>query len=494
MSADVPVSWQFYGRSPEVARLVAILQRQRWFFAKLTGRRRIGKTSLVQEALKQSGRERALYIQVPDSDPAGVLAAARDFYDLFQVPGSRPNTLRGLAQDIARLARAGWVVALDEFQYFHRKALFEFTSHLQVEVDRLAADASAATGGLLVLGSIHTEMAALLEDRSAPLFNRITDEMDVTHLDVASVLAILRAHGAADMESLLFLWNLFEGVPKFYRDCFEQGVLGAPRRELLETMFFRSSSPLRSEADNWFLHELRGHYDLVLKFVASHPGCTNGDIDAHTASVDPSSKKQVGGYIQVLRERFRMIDRLQPIFAKPTSRNGRFYIVDNFLRSWLAALQTTTAAVHFRPLAGLVEEADQRLMHAEGHGLERLVAVLYAERSRKSLPGFRLTHRVEGFWDRPDRRDRQVEIDLVAIDEESQTLRLGACKRQGDKLVAGLPGFAGHVGRFLAKMPKFAAWHIERVAIAPTLTAEQRSAIARAGCMAQDLGDLTAGL
>lgn len=487
-------SWHFYGRSPELERLTSILQRRRWFFAKITGRRRIGKTSLVQEALKRLGRERVLYIQVPDSDPAGVLATARDFYDLFEVPGARPTDLRGFAHDISRLVRDGWVVALDEFQYFHRKVLFEFTAHLQLEVDRLAADAAAVPGGLLVLGSIHTEMAALLEDRSAPLFNRITDELDVTHLDVASILEILRAHGTADVETLLFLWNLFEGVPKFYRDCFEQGVLGAPRRELLETMFFSSSSPLRNEADNWFLRELRGRYDLVLKFVATHPGCTNGDIDAHTRSVDPASEKQVGGYIKILRERFRMIDRLQPIFAKPTSRNGRFYITDNFLRSWLAALQTATAAVHFRPVAQLVAEADQRLMEAEGHGLERLVATLYAERSRKGLPGFSVTHRVEGFWDRAGRNGKQIEIDLVALDDASQTIRLGTCKRQGDKLVSGLARFEHHVEGFLALVPKFSAWSVERVAIAPSLTARQRAAIEAFGCLAQDLGDLTAGL
>ena len=487
-------SWEFYGRNLELERLTSILQRPRWFFAKITGRRRIGKTALVQEALERSGRARVLYIQIPDSDPAGVLATARDFYELFAVPGARPTDLRGLAHDIARLARDGWVVALDEFQYFHRKALFEFTSHLQLEVDRLAADAAAVPGGLIVLGSIHTEMAALLEDRSAPLFSRITDELDVTHLDIASILEILRAHGTTDMETLLFLWNLFEGVPKFYRDCFEQGVLGAPRRALLETMFFSSSSPLRNEADNWFLRELRGRYDLVLKVVATHPGCTNGDIDAHTRSVDPASEQQVGGYIKVLRERFRMIDRLQPMFAKPTSRNGRFYITDNLLRSWLAALQTTTAAVHFRPLPQLVAEADHRLMEAEGHGLERLVATLYAERSRKALPGFSLTHRVEGFWDKADRAGTQMKVDLVALDEGSHTIRLGTCKRQGDKLVADLARFDRHVKGFLSVAPRFASWKVERVAISTSLTAEQRRAIEAAGYVAQDLGDLTAGL
>lgn len=495
MAPTTLTAWEFYGRSPELDKLTAILRRNRWFFAKITGRRRIGKTSLVHEALKRAGRTKVLYAQIPDSDPAGVLATVRDFYDLFGVPGERPFDLRSLAKDIGRLVRDGWVVALDEFQYFHRSALYEFTSHLQFEVDQLTAQAATVTGGLVVLGSIHTEMAALLEDRAAPLFNRITDELPVSHLDVASVMDMLRAHAEPTPERLLFLWNLFEGVPKFYRDCYEQGVLGAPRAQLLDTMFFSSSSPLRNEADNWFLRELRGRYDLVLKFVSTHPGCTNGDIDAHVRSVDPTSASQASGYIKILREKFSMIDRLQPIFAKSTARNGRFYITDNFLRSWLAALQTATAAVHFQPVPQLVAGADAKLIEAEGHGLERLVARLYEERSRKGLGDFSLTHRIEGFWDKADRAGAQVEVDLVALDEDSRTLRLGTCKRSGDKLAPDLRRFDGHAAGFLRAMyPRFSGWKVERVAIAPTLTGVQRSAVEAAGYLAQDLGDLLVGL
>jgi hypothetical protein len=47
---------------------------------------------------------------------------------------------------------------------------------------------------------------------------------------------------------------------------------------------------------------------------------------------------------------------------------------------------------------------------------------------------------------------------------------------------------------FLAVVPKFSSWKVERVAIAPALTSEQRSAIEAFGYIAQDLGDLTAGL
>src|SRR3990172_4011894 len=143
------------------------------------------------------------------------------------------------------MAEAGYVLILDEFQYFNRKGYEEFCSYLQASVDRLAGKADQVHGGLVVLGSVHTEMVALLEDRIAPLYNRLTDTINLTHLDIGSVLSILRDHAEPTPDRLLFLWNLFEGVPKFYRDCYEQGVLASGRRDLLERAFFLSSSPLR---------------------------------------------------------------------------------------------------------------------------------------------------------------------------------------------------------------------------------------------------------
>lgn len=44
--------WGFYGRGAELDELASILRRRRWFFARITGRRRIGKTTLIQQALE----------------------------------------------------------------------------------------------------------------------------------------------------------------------------------------------------------------------------------------------------------------------------------------------------------------------------------------------------------------------------------------------------------------------------------------------------------
>ena len=85
MNTDNP-PWGFYGRQQELAQLRGILSRQRWFFVQIAGRRRIGKTSLIQQALQQTGRALTLYIQIPDSDPTGVLAACNDYLQTFGLP------------------------------------------------------------------------------------------------------------------------------------------------------------------------------------------------------------------------------------------------------------------------------------------------------------------------------------------------------------------------------------------------------------------------
>lgn len=94
-----------------------------------------------------------------------MVSAAHDFIVLLGIETSPPSDLRTLAAAIDALVRHGYLVAMDEFQHFHRKALYELTSHLQYVVDQLARDAADVQGGLIVLGSIRTAMVALLDDR-----------------------------------------------------------------------------------------------------------------------------------------------------------------------------------------------------------------------------------------------------------------------------------------------------------------------------------------
>ncbi len=261
------------------------------------------------------------------------------------------------------------------------------------------------------------------------------------------------------------------------------------RPTLLRRIFFESSSPLRTEAENWFLRELRGRYDVVLKFVARHPGKTHKALVNAIREASGDNTDQVGGYLKTLTERYRLIERKLPVFAKEKERRGRYYLTDNFLQAWLAALANPVAAREFRPLEQLVAEADSRLAEIEGHALEKLVGELYEERSRKSLGDFPLTARITGYWDRKD-----TEIDLVAVNTKDRVIRFGSCKRSPGPLLSDVNNFKGHVQRFLDTFEKFTSWRIECVGIAPRLGETRREVLRRHDVLPQDLNDLLHGL
>jgi hypothetical protein len=300
---------------------------------------------------------------------------------------------------------------------------------------------------------------------------------------------MLEAQGGFDPARLLLIWTLFEGVPKFYRDLYEQDVLAEPRARLLETMFFRSSSPLRYEAENWFLKELHGRYDSVLKFLATHPGATHGEIVGHVRETSRESDEQIGGHLHVLADRYRMIAKRLPVFAKPKARRSRYYISDNFLLAWLSCLGPEVAAVNFRPVGALVAAADARLAIAEGRAFEKLVAQLHEERSRKALGDFPLSRKLDGYRDSSD-----TEVDLVALDEPGRRIRLGLWKRDAERLWTDRAALRAHGDRFLEAHPQFKDWTVERAAFAPALGPELRAPLVEAGFVALDLSDLLEGL
>jgi hypothetical protein len=205
------------------------------------------------------------------------------------------------------------------------------------------------------------------------------------------------------------------------------------------------------------------------------------------ASGNPDT--QVGGYLKVLIERFGLIERKLPVFAKLEAKRSRYYVTDNFLRSWLAALANPVSAIAFRPLQELVDEADQRLADVEGGSLEKLAGQLYEERSRNGVSDFPITHRIQGFWDKAD-----TELDLVAVNETTETIRFGSCKRSPDKLISDVNNFKQHVARFLQTMPKYQGWSHQLVGISPVLDADQRNRLNGHDIIPQDLNDLTQGL
>ncbi len=492
-------SWGFYGRNADLSEIDRILDSGRWFFCAISGRRRIGKTTLIHQALRKRPDLDRFYVQIPDSDERGVVqafqdafedqASARELVEIFQ----DVLTFSDLSDAIETLSQFGWVVIIDEFQYFHRQALSPFTSLLQAKVDRLR---DTEKGGIFVLGSIHTELTAVLEDRSSPLFNRVTHRLHLNHWDFETLFEMFARHGVINSHHWLFLWGLFEGVPKFYRDVFERGLLeggddiAVARRDTLRGLFFEGSSPLRDEATNWFLRELRGRYDSILQILARAGTCSHAQLKAEYDRAGSGGEKQLGGYLAALIDRYGIVEKLHPVFATKGSRKARYVITDNFLSAWLKAIGRNVSMARVQPIEQPAARADKALMSLEGFVFEKMIRLLLEECSRKGKGDFSLTDLVRGYWNRADGSD--IEIDIVALNEDDRIVRFGSCKRSADQFTGdSLAAFQDHVNRFLRTKEgrRLTGWTAEQALYCPAFADDDRRRLCRDGRVLRDLND-----
>ena len=89
-------------------------------------------------------------------------------------------------------------------------------------------------------------------------------------------------------------------------------------------------------------------------------------------------------------------------------------------------------------------------MGLEGFAFEKLIRKLHQECSRKGKGDFELSSMQLGYWNRPKGANRNIEIDVVALDETNKRVRFGSCKRSADAHTnASVAEFERHVEGFL---------------------------------------------
>jgi hypothetical protein len=111
--------WKFYGRAEPLAQLNQVIGSGRWFFCRIEGRRRIGKTTLLGQLARANVDlgPKLIYMQTPDSDERDVATTFRrslsesDHEEARKLAESVVDFLT-MSAAIGKLCLAGMVVVL----------------------------------------------------------------------------------------------------------------------------------------------------------------------------------------------------------------------------------------------------------------------------------------------------------------------------------------------------------------------------------------------
>lgn len=400
---------RFFDRKREIDKLKDIeqLSNEVAQFTVLSGRRRIGKTSLVREAYKETELVYFFVARKAESDLCETFMDSISTALNIPVVG-RVTRFADVFKYIMQLAKTRHItLMIDEFQEF-----FKINSSIYSEMqDIWDENKKEAKINLIVCGSVNSLINKIFRDKKEPLYGRQTNLMRLRAFTPSVLKEIMKEyHPEYTAEDLLALYLITGGVAKYVELLVDRRCLTLDK--ILSYIFERDSYFL-DEGKNMLIEEFGkeyGTYFSILSQIASGHN-TRSEIEDFLGM-------ELGGYIKKLTDDYELISKQQPLFEQSANKNVRYSLSDHFLRFWFRFIYKYSY-----------------ILEAGGH--ERLRTIVerdYTSYSGKVLEAWFRDCLVEsgqytriGYWH--DRKGEN-EIDIVAADDIDKRVEFYEVKRQ----------------------------------------------------------------
>lgn len=408
---------RFYDRNQEIAflRETRDVAKTVARFTVVTGRRRIGKTTLIREAYKDVPFVYFFVARKAESDLCEVfleeiseklgiptLGSSRHFSDIFRY-------LMQLSQT------QSFTLVIDEFQDFFRvnKGVYSEMQNIWDEYE------NTSKINLVVCGSIYSLMQKIFKDKKEPLYGRNTGELRVKPFR-PSVLKQIMADAKPDYckEDLLALFTFTGGVAKYVSLLVDAGALD---KDAMIWHIISPNSTFLNEGKNNLIEEFGKDYGIYFSILSCIARGKNT-----RSEIEDVIGKEVGGYLTNLAEEYELISKRQPLFEKSANKNVRYELDDVFYSFWFRFIFKYSYIIEIENYTKLQEIIERDYTTFSGLILERYF-------HRVAIESGKFT-RIGRWWNRKG----ENEIDMVAEDELSDHVTFYEIKRQAEEISIGV--------------------------------------------------------
>ena len=380
---------QLVNRKDELQALNSLFSKKDAALILLYGRRRVGKTRLVQEFMKG---KRGVYFYVPNAEEKPILAefsraVEGEFFEGFRFVG-----FDSFMEYLVRKSGDSVVVAVDEFQRLANVG--GAVSMLQKYWDERLSKTRCF---LILCGSSVGAVRRVALTGDAPLYGRRTATLKVEPLKYLDLFEWFKSYSA---EELVKIYGGFGGAPA-YLEHVEENLSG--ERNIVEKILSRRS-PLHDEPEMLLMEEIRApqRYMDILSAIASGRSTVSEIADSTGLS-----RENVTTYLKTL-EILDLIERLTPV-TEPDSKRGLYKIRDPFFIFWFRFVRPNARQLGLG-LEDNVWEAVRANFNAHlGVVFEDISTEILVEMAKRKLLPIRL-ERIGRWW----RRD--VEIDVLGLE------------------------------------------------------------------------------
>lgn len=408
----------FYCREEELQTMNRRYEKGRFECIVIYGRRRVGKTALINEFCK--GKPTVYFSALSASSQENLEALSKAIYICKNPDSPTAPTYRSYEDaldEITAMARQQRLVfVIDEYPYL-AKAEKSFSSRLQHIIDHQWQDSQLY---LILCGSSMSFMEYLVLGYESPLYGRRTAQFKIQALTYREMTQF---HPNLSLQDQALLYGVTGGIPHYINKLDVEDDLD---EALLENLF-STSSYLFEEPENLLKQELRepAIYNSVISAIAGGASRLN-EIATKVGLESGICTK----YLKVLLD-LGILKKETPITEKP-GKKTIYAIDDNFFRFWYRFVPRNMSVISAGRMALVYEQAAKKY-YSDYMGLvfEKMCQE-YLIRYAKNLPILLST--VGQWWGTDSKTRKEVQIDLVGTPVEGNEYLIGSCKYRNEKI------------------------------------------------------------
>lgn len=408
----------FYCREEELQTMNRRYDKGRFECIVIYGRRRVGKTALINEFCKD--KPTVYFSALNASSKENLEALSKAIYicknpNAAKVPVYR--SFEDALDEITSMAQEQRLVfVIDEYPYL-AKAESSISSRLQHMIDHQWQNGQLY---LILCGSSLSFMEYQVLGYESPLYGRRTAQFKIQALTYRE---ITQFHPELSAQDQALLYGVTGGIPHYINKLDTEDDLD---EAILENIF-TASGYLFEEPENLLKQELRepAVYNSIAAAIADGASRLN-EIATRVGLESNICTK----YLKVLLE-LGILKKETPITEKP-GKKTIYTIDDNFFRFWFRFVPKNMSIINSGRMRQVYDAAVRRF-YPEYMGLifEKMCRC-YLSRYAADLPI--LLSDIGQWWGTDARTRKEIQIDIVGTPIEGNEYLIGSCKYRNEKV------------------------------------------------------------
>lgn len=401
----------FTGRTKELKKLNTMYQSDSFQFAVIYGRRRVGKTTLITEFMKD--KHGISYISIEGTMKENLTGLS---HAVMQRSDRKSDAVfpdfETLLKDIDKTCRNERIIlAIDEYPYL-AASYPAISSLLQRYIDTSWKSSKLF---LILCGSSMSFMENQVLGYKSPLYGRRSAQFKVKPFTFFEAREMLKRFSP---EEQAILYGVTGGIPEYLSRI--NGSLSLD--ENLKELFFDDSGMFFEEPVNLLKQEMRdpASYHSIISAIAGGASRLN-EIATKTGLETGACSNLLSSLIQI-----GIVEKERPVTEKENSRKTIYLLKDTMFLFWYRFVRPNITAIAMGTGEFVYENITKpNLSDFMGRIFEEMSKqYLYLPEIYQSLPF--MFGKIGRWWGSNPEEKREEEIDIVALGNNQ--MLLGECK------------------------------------------------------------------